>query len=93
MADLNHAPKGMPVPPGKLELTGITSKTVPIKKGGLSIKDGTTDLRIASDRAIFFVSFEREEIRHLAEMELPHRARTTGSADSGDKQPYRCQAH
>lgn len=35
MADLNHAPKGLPVPPGKLELTGITSKTVPIKKGGL----------------------------------------------------------
>ncbi|KAI3576792.1 hypothetical protein IWW34DRAFT_85404 [Fusarium oxysporum f. sp. albedinis] len=72
LLDADRAPNGLlKIPPEKLGLPGIISKTVPMKKGGLSILDGRTGFRIVSGRAIFFAFVVPEELQHWAEMELP----------------------
>ncbi|KAI3572188.1 hypothetical protein IWW34DRAFT_811365 [Fusarium oxysporum f. sp. albedinis] len=72
LLDADRAPNGLlEIPPEKLGLPGIISKTVPMKKGGLSILDGRTGFRIVSGRAIFFAFVVPEELQHWAKMELP----------------------
>ncbi|RSL40788.1 hypothetical protein CEP54_016020 [Fusarium duplospermum] len=68
----DRAPNGLlKIPPEKLGLPGIISKTVPMKKGGMSILDGRTGFRIVSGRAIFFAFVVPNELQYWAKMELP----------------------
>ncbi|KAK7404169.1 hypothetical protein QQX98_010043, partial [Neonectria punicea] len=72
LLEADRAPNGLlKIPPEKLGLPGIIGKTVPMKKGGLSILDGRTGFRIVSGRAIFFAFVVPDELQHWARMELP----------------------
>ncbi|KAH6881133.1 hypothetical protein B0T10DRAFT_411352, partial [Thelonectria olida] len=74
-----RAPNGLlKIPPERLGLPGIISKTVPMKKGGLSILDGRTGFRIVSGRAIFFALVVPDELQHWAKMVLPKSSELEG---------------